>query len=85
VRRIMPRTLQARLTLGFVAVVVLTLSLVSTLVLTSLDDYFKNQEQVDLSVRAATVRDYVVAVATQATDNRPVVTPDNVIDSEVAA
>ena len=67
------------------AVVVLTLTLVSGLVIKSLDDYFYSQEQVDLSVRATTVRDFVVAVATQYSDGRPVVSPDNVVDPAVAA
>ena len=83
--RLLPRTFQARLTLAFVAVVVLTLTLVSALVIKSLDDYFYSQEQVDLGVRATTVRDYVVAVATQYSDGRPVVSPDNVVDSAVVA
>jgi signal transduction histidine kinase len=65
--------------------VVLTLSLVSALVIKSLDDYFYNQEQVDLSVRAATVRDFVVAVGVSYSGNRPVVTADNVVDAAVAA
>jgi len=83
--RFLPRTFQARLTLAFVAVVVLTLTLVSGLVIKSLDDYFYSQEQVDLGVRATTVKDFVVAVATQYSDGRPVVSPDNVVDSAVVA
>jgi heavy metal sensor kinase len=83
-RRLTPRTLQARLTLAFAAVVVLTLVLVSALVLKSLDDYFYNQEQVDLTVRATTVRDFVVGVAIQYDDGAPVVSPDNVVNADVA-
>lgn len=65
--------------------VVLTLTLVSTLVIKSLDDYFYSQEQVDLGVRAATVRDFVVAIATDASRGRPVVSPDNAVDAAVVA
>ena len=71
--RILPRTFQARLTLGFVSVVVLTLFLVSALVIKSLDDYFFNQEQVDLIARATTVRDFVAAVGNGYSGGRPVV------------
>jgi signal transduction histidine kinase len=83
--RILPRTFQGRLTLGFVAVIVLTLTLVSALVIKSLDDSFYSQEQVDLGVRATTVRDFVVAIASDASAGRPVVTPENVVDPAVAA
>ena len=44
----MPRTFQGRLTVAFVAVVALTLVLVTALVLNRLDDYFTNQQQADL-------------------------------------
>jgi len=66
-----------------VGIVALTLILVSGLVIKSLDDYFYSQEQVDLGVRAATVRDFVVAVANTASGDRPVVAPDNSLDSNV--
>src|SRR2546421_11007367 len=58
---LLPRTFQARLTMGFVGVVALTLILVSAFVIKSLDDYFSTQEVVDLGVRADTVRAWVVA------------------------
>jgi signal transduction histidine kinase len=64
--------------------VVLTLALVSALVLKSLDNYFYDQEQVDLTVRALTVRDFVIGTAYQANGGRPVVSPDNVVDAPVA-
>jgi signal transduction histidine kinase len=79
-----PRTLQARLTMGFVGVVALTLILISAFVIKSLDDYFYNQELVDLSVRADTVRDYVVNVAGAASGDRPVVSLDNMVDPPAA-
>ena len=81
--RVLPRTFQARLTLGFVGVVALTLILVSALVIKSLDDYFYSQEQVDLTVREATVRDFVVAIANAASEDRPVVGLDNTLDAAV--
>src|SRR5205823_912843 len=78
---LLPRTFQARLTMGFVGIVALTLILVSAFVIKSLDDYFSTQELVDLRVRADTVRAWVVAVADTASGDRPVVKPDNVVDS----
>ena len=47
-RRIMPRTFQGRLTLGFISVVSLTLLLVGPAVIIQLDDYFLRQEQTNL-------------------------------------
>jgi len=81
--RLVPRTFQARLTLSFVGVVALTLLLVSALVIKSLDDYFYNQEQVDLSVRAATVLEFVKAVANTASGDLPVIAPDNTLNDAV--
>jgi len=57
--RIVPRTLQARLTLAFVGVVVLTLGIVSVVVINRVDDYFASQTQADLAARTATVFDVV--------------------------
>ncbi len=84
ISRLLPRTLQARLTLAFAGVVILTLALVSALVLKSLDTYFYDQELVDLTVRATTVRDFVVGTAYESNGGRPVVSPDNVVDAAVA-
>jgi signal transduction histidine kinase len=83
-RGLMPRTFQGRLTIAFVAVVVLTLLLVALLVINRLDDYFTKQQERDLHLRAQTVATYV-QVASQATvglDN-PVVHPDGVLDPRV--
>jgi signal transduction histidine kinase len=80
----MPRTFQGRLTIAFVAVVVLTLLLVALLVLNRLDDYFTKQQERDLHLRAQTVATFV-QVASQATvglDN-PVVHPEGVLDPRV--
>ena len=47
----MPRTFQGRLTVAFVAVIALTLMLVSVLVINRLDAYFADQQQADLASR----------------------------------
>ena len=47
-RRLMPRTFGGRLTIAFVAVIALTLGLVSMLVLNRLDDYFAAQQIFEL-------------------------------------
>ena len=57
----MPRTFGGRLTVAFVAVIALTLSLVSVLVLNRLDAYFVQQQEADLRERAATVGGTVAA------------------------
>ena len=59
IRRMGPKTLQARLTLGFASVVGLTLLLVTIFVLNRLDDEFRTQQLADLEVRAELVAEYV--------------------------
>lgn len=71
--------------MGFVVVVAATLVLVGALVLRSLEGYFFTQEQQDLTVRAATVLDFVVQIATTASGARPVVGADNELDPLVRA
>ena len=61
-RRILPRTLQARLTVAFVAVIALLLGLVSVLVLNRLDDYFTRQQETDLAERHKTVSAFVASI-----------------------
>jgi signal transduction histidine kinase len=74
----MPRSFQARLTLGFVSVVGLTLVLVSVLVINRLDDYFGNQQATDLRVRAMAVERLVINnVLFEWAPNEPVVGPTN--------
>ncbi len=75
VRRFLPRTFQARLTLAFVSVVAITLALVSGLVVNRLDDYFVQQQRADLSTRARTVAEYVATLAESIVDVRPLRTP----------
>jgi signal transduction histidine kinase len=69
----MPRTFQGRLTIAFVAVIALTLILVTALVLNRLDDYFTDQQNADLAVRSKTVSGYLQALAEDRAGSRPVV------------
>jgi len=84
-RKILPRTLQARLTVAFVAVIALLLGLVSVLVLNRLDDYFSRQQETDLGERQKTV----IALLHQITDReaagQPVVDADGTTNPRVIA
>jgi signal transduction histidine kinase len=81
-RRIAPRTFQARLTLGFVGVVALTLALVSIFVVNRLDDYFTRQQQTDLTHRASVVATYIDGLAAEAekTSGMPVIGADGTVN-----
>ena len=83
----MPRTFQGRLTVAFVAVITLTLSLVSVLVVNRLDDYFTSQQVADLRVRSETVGVYIQGLAKAAVTSplevRPVVGRDGLLDEAV--
>jgi signal transduction histidine kinase len=79
----MPRTFQGRLTIAFVAVIALTLSLVSVLVLNRLDDYFAKQQTADLRERSTTVSGYVQGLAREAADGAPIVGADGLVDEKV--
>ena len=82
--RIVPRSLQARLTLAFVGVVALTLGIVSVVVINRVDDYFTSQTQADLDARASTVGDVVaVNIAERVPRGQLVVYPDGVVDPRV--
>jgi len=83
--RLVPHTMQARLTVGFGLVVALTLFLVSILVLNRLDDHFSETVKVDLNGRALAVRDYVGAVVLQKAAGDAVVDADNELNPRVAA
>jgi signal transduction histidine kinase len=82
-RRVMPRTFQARLSLAFVMVIALTLGLVSVFVLNRLDDYFTRQQQTDLEERHAIVAGFVRSLTQQAAGNRLVVFPDGTVNPAV--
>jgi signal transduction histidine kinase len=79
-RRLLPLTFQARLTLAFLAVVALTLGLVTVLVINRLDDYFTSQQKSDLHQRSQLVASYVMTVAKTVTGGRPVVGLDGEVD-----
>jgi signal transduction histidine kinase len=84
-RALTPLRFQARLTLAFVAVVALTLLLVSFLVLNRLDDYFLKQQRADLANRSTNVAKYVASVSIQTVGLRPVVDSNGVTDPAVLA
>ena len=81
--KVMPHTFQGRLTLAFVAILALTLILVTTLVLNRLGDYFEQQQREDLAARSIGVAQYVAFVAGDASELRPVISPDGVVDPKV--
>ena len=81
----MPHTFQGRLTLAFVAVIALTLVLVTVLVLNRLDDYFTSQQTADLEVRSATVSSYVQALVDRAAGTGAVVASDGTMNPAVVA
>jgi signal transduction histidine kinase len=79
----MPHTFQGRLTLAFVAILALTLTLVTTLVLNRLGDYFDQQQRQDLAARSRGVAQYVALVANSASGFRPVISPSGVVNPTV--
>ncbi len=81
--RFVPHTFQGRLTLAFVAILALTLSLVTVGVLNRLGDYFDQQQREDLTARSLGVAQYVALVAESASTVRPVVGAGNVVDPGV--
>ena len=82
-RRLKPRTFQARLSLAFAMVIALTLGLVSVFVLNRLDDYFTRQQRTDLEERHAIVSGFVRSVTRQAADGGLVVGLDGTVDPNV--
>ncbi|MBA2299177.1 MAG: HAMP domain-containing histidine kinase [Chloroflexi bacterium] len=85
VRKLTPRTLQGRLTLGFAGVVALSLFLVTIFVLNRLDDEFRSQQQVELRARTERVVAYVDSLARQIMASQPVVSADNRVAPPVVA
>ena len=80
----MPRTFQGRLTVAFVAVIALTLFMVTVLVLNRLDAWFTDQQNADLKVRSGAVAQYVALQAELAAAGSPVVGLDNEVNPVVA-
>jgi signal transduction histidine kinase len=85
IRKILPRTLQARLTLAFVAVIALLLGLVSVLVLNRLDDYFSRQQETDLAERHKTVVAFVSEIIQASAGGNPVIDADGTTNPDVIA
>ncbi len=79
----MPHTFGGRLTVAFVAVIALTLSLVSLLVLNRLDAYFVQQQRADLAERSTTVFGFIRTQAESAAGRSPVVGADGILDEDV--
>ena len=75
--------LRGRLTIAFVAVIALTLGLVSMLVLNRLDDYFAAQQIVDLKERSTTVSGFIQSSARSAAGRAPIVGADGRVDERV--
>ena len=82
-RKVLPRSLQARLTLAFVAVIALLLGLVSVLVLNRLDDYFSRQQDTELAERHKSVVAFVGAITRGAAQGGAVIEPDGSTDPDV--
>ncbi len=85
IRRLGPKTLQGRLTLGFASVVALTLLLVTVFVLNRLDQEFRSQELADLASKTQLVSAYVDTIANQYARGAPVVLAGNIVNPQVAA
>jgi signal transduction histidine kinase len=84
-RRLGPKTLQSRLTLGFAGVVALTLFLVTVFVLNRLDDQFRQQQGADLVARTDLVARFVDGLASERARGAPVISADNVVNPDVVA
>lgn len=82
-RRLIPRTFQGRLTLAFVALLALTLTLVAVGVVNRLGDYFDQQQKEDLQARSLGVAQYVALVSEAASTVSPVLSVDNLVDPRV--
>jgi signal transduction histidine kinase len=81
--KLMPHTFQGRLTLAFVAILALTLALVTMLVLNRLGNYFDQQQRQDLEARATGVAQFVALIAERASDPRPVISLAGVVDQAI--
>jgi signal transduction histidine kinase len=80
IRRLWPRTLQGRLTVGFAGVVAITLLLMTAVVLNRLDDLFRQQQLADLKARTELVARFVDGVATLTIGTNAVVQADNTVN-----
>ena len=85
VRRLAPKTLQSRLTLGFASVVALTLLLVTIFVLNRLDDEFRTQQVADLRARTELISHYIEALARDKANGQAVVSADDVVNAAIVS
>jgi two-component system sensor histidine kinase BaeS len=83
-RSLGPTTFQGRLTIAFVAVVGVTLLLVTLVVVNRLGDYFDQQQKDDLEARSLGVAQYVAGESESITV-RPVVDAAGIVDPAVVA
>ena len=82
-RRLKPRTFQARLSVAFVTVIALTLAVVSIFVVNRLDDYFTRQQEADLKERLTTVSAFVQSITTGSSRGQPVIDRDGFVAQRV--
>ncbi len=72
-RPTVPRSFQARLTFAFIGFVALTLGLVAPVVINRVDDYFRQQEEQSLRVRASSTAEILKLFVTDAVGSETVV------------
>jgi signal transduction histidine kinase len=82
-RRLKPRTFQARLSVAFVTVIALTLAVVSVFVVNRLDDYFTRQQEADLKERMTTVSAFVRTITTRSSRGLPIIDRDGLVAQRV--
>jgi signal transduction histidine kinase len=82
-RRLKPRTFQARLSVAFVAVIAVTLGVVSVFVINRLDDYFTRQQLTDLEERLTTVSVFVRSITTSSSRGIAVIDADGLVAQRV--
>ncbi len=82
-RRLKPRTFQARLSVAFVTVIAVTLAIVSIFVINRLDDYFTRQQATDVDQRLNTVSAFVRSIAATASRGSPVFERDGLVAQRV--
>jgi signal transduction histidine kinase len=79
-RRVLPRTFQTRLTLAFVGVTALVVSLISIAVVVRLDAYFQEQDQQYIGSRVQSVAAVVTNLISQSSGDEPVVDAANTVN-----
>ncbi|HET7030656.1 MAG TPA: HAMP domain-containing sensor histidine kinase [Candidatus Limnocylindrales bacterium] len=82
-RRLWPKTLQGRLTLGFAGVVALSLLLVTVFVLYRLNEEFRTQQLSDLDAKTQLVAAYIDFLASDSAYPQPVVDASNAVNEDV--